>query len=278
MWAWCLHTPRVKFNTGEMEMIFTTVRAVLGVLILFFGVSCHAGDVIVVGASDASANWPIVRNSVTNRETNASQNALIGGQYQGLCSALSRTLAWGTHVRCPAVAGAMSDTMAFDWAGARILWPGYDAQFTQGVRESRSNGTLLATWLVITLANDGPNAIEPTMRLIDRAHAAGLNVIVEAYPAWAAFSASQQRDQAILKHGAFFGSLLQASLTTLPTREEYETLAQGHRLALEHYPGVNAYLDFYPGGRPKDTLDGVHVRPYMQMRAANLIKGIVEPK
>jgi hypothetical protein len=274
MWAWCLHIPRVKFNTGEMEMIFLRILA-LCVLVALSTFTQADGDIIVVGASDASQQWPVVRDP-TGKEMSPSRNALIDGQYRGLCSALEIVLGLQTNIRCPAVAGAMSTPFTFDWNGGRISWPGYAAQFTQGLREATWNGHQNARYLIVTLANDGPNAIVPTMQLIDRARGLGMRAIVEAYPAWSSFSARQQKAEAVIYHGDYFGSLLQAFLQELPTRAQYLELAQGHRLALEHYPGVIAYRNFYPTGTPKRTFDGVHVRPDLQVRAATMIKNLIE--
>jgi hypothetical protein len=230
---------------------------------------------IVVGASLANSNWPIVTDP-QGRETMDSRNALLRGNYVGLCQALQEAVGIERKVSCPAVAGAMSTDFIFPFINdTQINAAGYLSQFGQGVRECTWNGTLLATSLVITITNDGPFAVDPTKQLIDRALELGIkNIIVQAYPAHMP-DFQREKDTALEKHGQYWGSLIQAFLAHVPTESEYQALAAFHESEMRFYTGVKTYFDFYSQGQYK-SFDGTHPAPETQHHAAQLVKEALE--
>lgn len=235
--------------------------------------------VLVIGASHASNRWPVVLDS-SGAEASVSKNPLIRGLYQGLCDKLAVALDGEMNVVCKAVAGAMGSDFVFPSVltpdpSLQISVPGYASQFAQGLRECTWNGQMLCKYLVISIANDGPYSIAPAQQVIDQARGLGMKVIVQSYMQWGTFSFAHERDVAIANHGSFWGGVIQAFLQVLPTEADYNALAGLHRQALQDYPGVNAYVDFYPKGSIDKTLDGVHPEEKLQESAAKIVKKII---
>lgn len=236
-------------------------------------------SVLVIGASYAGDHWPTVLDQ-TNAEASPSRNAMIQGRYEGLCGKLAVALDGQKNVVCQAIAGAMSTDFTLPPflspdPNLQVSLPGYDTQFSKGLQECAWNGVVLCKYLVVTLANDGPNAIAPAQQVIDRARNLGMKVIVQASPQWGTFSFQQERDLAITQHGTFWGGVIQNFLQVLPTESGYNAVAAMHRQALEAYPGVIAYQDFYPRGSIEKTLDGVHPGDKLQEDAARIVKHLV---
>jgi hypothetical protein len=224
---------------------------------------------IVIGASFAGDKWPIVTKHASGNETMDSRNALLGGRYFGLCSALQQAVGTSRQVSCPAVAGAMSFDLNITFDQTDIVAPGYLTQLDKGIHECTWNGHLLADSLVVTLVNDGPGAIEPTMNVVTAAKNAGINnVIVQAYqqdmPDF-----YQESTTALVKHGSYWGTVIQA-LSAVPNTADYTALVEAHTAALSNFAGVRRYLQFYD--RDYESFDGVHPRADAQKHAADLLK------
>jgi hypothetical protein len=231
----------------------------------------HTPCVIMIGASFADQHWPVVTNVTTGMETVDSRNNLFNGSYLGLCPLLQKALDISHTVVCSAVAGSMSSDSEMDFGPTHIKAPGYLTQLNQGLHECTSNGKLLPTSLVITLANDGFASIQSTLDAIALARSVGIkdeDIIVQAYPETMPDYA-RERDTALNVHGPYWGSVLQAFLMTLPTPDDYAQLIQAHRNALSNI-GVN-YLEFFqPDYAARE--DGVHPNKKAMAYALALIK------
>lgn len=227
---------------------------------------------IVIGASFAGDKWPMVTELASGNETMDSRNALLGGRYFGLCSALQQAVGTSRQVSCPAVAGAMSFDLNVPFGSTDIVAPGYLTQLAKGIHECTWNGHLLADSLVITLVDDGLGAIEPTKNVVRTAKKAGIkNVIVQAYPQDMPDFA-QEITTAIEQHGNYWGTVIQA-LSAVPNMADYTALVDAHATALSNFADVK-YLQFYD--RDYASFDGVHPREDAQNYAADVLKNGIE--
>lgn len=174
-------------------------------------------------------------------------------------------------VVCPAVAGSMSTDSEMDFGATHIKAPGYLTQLSQGLHECTSDGKLLPTSLVITLANDGAASIQRTLDTIAQARAVGIkdeDIIVQAYPI-TMHDYALERETALTVHGPYWGAVVQEFLTTLPTPDQYAQLIQAHRNALSNI-GVNYLAFFQPDCAALE--DGVHPNKKAMAYALALIK------
>lgn len=241
------------------------------------GVVPNRPAVIVIGASDASGNWPYSTVGTTGKESARSRAAILRG-YTGLCGTLPRILGSSYNVICKAVGGAMTTDVDFPWKGLTLHAPGYMTQFLQGLKEARSeDGVSLAKWLVITPPNDGDlvSAARNIRTVVTKAKNVGIKTIVQALPHWTSVNFSYQYDTALALHGQYYGSLIRLfGLNALP-QASYETGVAYYESQFVGYPGVVSVLDFSAGKTAAITIDGVHLGYSAMLGAARSVAAVI---
>lgn len=294
-----------------MKIIYALLLAILAVA---FG-PAYAGfspavqpATIVIGASNASDNWPLVYDIVqspkggwtkSSEEAQESRNTILGGRYVGLCEALQVQVGIKRKLICQAQAGAMGTDVALEFlvfpdVKKRIVASGYLTQLERGLRQATTmNGELVADSLIITLANGGVADNAEVKKAITLARKNGIKkIIVQKYPAKVP-DFGYQRMVALDLFGQFWGNII-LRVGHEYTQAEWNTLIVAQRNALLGYKGI-VLRDFYqapfqlcnkktcipaqpmiwPVPKVVTTIDGVHVLPWVQQAAARTVQKLL---